>query len=276
MWSAKKPGRPPAVADSCLRMSGQMFPEGCALIIGGSGGIGGVVAKEFARAGATVAITYRRNRDKAEDVAAAIHAEGGKVTMHAATTGDRAQIQQMADEVIAKHGRIHTVVYAAAMLTVQVDIADVTFEQWDEAVQQDVNGFFNVMKATLPHFRKAGGGSYVNLGSAGDTWWPAKDVLSVAPKGAIEALIRGIAKEEGQHGIRANTVLVGVIDAGMFHELTKQGAFPPGWVEETQKALALKRWGQPEEIGHAAVFLASNKGAYITGQQISVAGGYGI
>ena len=69
-------------------MSG-LFPDGCALIIGGSGGIGGVVAAEFARAGATVAITYRRNRDKAETVAAGIAKDGGKVSMHAATTGDR-------------------------------------------------------------------------------------------------------------------------------------------------------------------------------------------
>jgi 3-oxoacyl-[acyl-carrier protein] reductase len=257
-------------------MSGNLFPDGCALIIGGSGGIGGVVAAEFARAGATVAITYRRNRDKAEKVAAGITKDGGKVSMHAATTGDRAQIQKMVDEVIAQHGRIHTVVYAAAMLTEQVDIADVTFEQWDEAVQQDVNGFFNVMKATLPHFRKMGGGSYVNLGSAGDTWWPAKDVLSVAPKGAIEALIRGLAKEEGKNGVRANTVLVGVIEAGMFKELSAAGVFDDAWTQEVQKLLCLKRWGQPEEIGHAAVFLASNKAAYVTGQQISVSGGFGV
>ena len=71
-------------------------------------------------------------------------------------------------------------------------------------------------------------------------------------------------------------MLIGVIEAGMFLELTKQGAFPQTWVDETQKLLALKRWGKPEEIGHAAVFLASNKAAYITGQRIAVAGGFGV
>jgi 3-oxoacyl-[acyl-carrier protein] reductase len=121
-----------------------------------------------------------------------------------------------------------------------------------------------------------GGGSYVHLGSAGHLSWPEGDVMSVAPKAAIEALITGIAREEGRHNIRANTVLLGVIEAGMFLELTKQGVFDETWVKEVQKALALKRWGKPEEVGHAAVFLASNRAAYVTGQRIAVAGGYGL
>ena len=76
--------------------------------------------------------------------------------------------------------------------------------------------------------------------------------------------------------MRANTVLVGVIEAGMFKELSAAGVFDDAWTQEVQKLLCLKRWGQPEEIGHAAVFLASNKAAYVTGQQISVSGGFGV
>jgi NAD(P)-dependent dehydrogenase (short-subunit alcohol dehydrogenase family) len=257
-------------------MGDRLFPAGCALVIGGSGGIGGVVARELARAGADVAITYRRNKAKADEIEREIGALGVKVTSHALTTGDRASVDTAVQEALAAHGRIHTVVYAAAMLTEQVDIADISDAQWTEAVEQDLNGFFNVLKATLPKLRAAGGGSYVNLGSAGDLMWPPKDALSVAPKGAIEALIRGIAKEEGIHRIRANSVLVGVIEAGMFLELTRQGVFDQAWTDEVQKLLCLKRWGQPEEIGHAVAFLASDKAAYITGQQIAVAGGFGI
>jgi NAD(P)-dependent dehydrogenase (short-subunit alcohol dehydrogenase family) len=100
--------------------------------------------------------------------------------------------------------------------------------------------------------------------------------MSVAPKAAIEALITGIAKEEGRFNIRANTVLLGVIEAGMFLELTRQGVFDQKWVDEVQKNLAIKRWGKPEEIGHAAVFLASNRAGYVTGLRIPVAGGYGL
>ena len=77
--------------------------------------------------------------------------------------------------------------------------------------------------------------------------------MSVAPKAAIEALITGIAKEEGRNNIRANTVLLGVIEAGMFLELTRQGVFDDKWVAKVQENLALKRWGKPEEVGYAAV-----------------------
>lgn len=257
-------------------MDEALFPAGCALVIGGSGGIGGVVAREFGRAGSAVALSYRSNRDKAEANAEAIRTLGVAASTHEVTAGDRASIDAAVRDAVAAHGRIHTVVYAAAMLTAQVDIADISEAQWNQAVNQDLNGFFNLVKATLPALRAQGGGSYVNLGSAGDLWWPEKDGLSVAPKGAIEALVRGIAKEEGKHGIRANSVLVGVIEAGMFLELTRQGVFDETWTREVQKTLCLKRWGQPEEIGHAAVFLASNKAAYVTGQQLSVAGGFGV
>jgi 3-oxoacyl-[acyl-carrier protein] reductase len=119
-------------------------------------------------------------------------------------------------------------------------------------------------------------GSFVHLGSAGHTWWPAKDGLSVAPKAANESLVRGIAKEEGKYEIRANSVLVGLIDAGMFHVLIQQGAFDENWIRETQKLLALKRWGEASDIGQTAVFLASNRARYVTGQTLSVSGGFGV
>ena len=116
----------------------------------------------------------------------------------------------------------------------------------------------------------------MHLGSAGHLRWPDRDGLSVAPKAANESFLKGIAREEGKHGIRANSVLVGVIDAGMFRELSQQGQFPPEWIEQTQLMLAVKRWGQPEEIGYAVSFLASNRAAYVTGQQINVSGGFGL
>ena len=252
------------------------FETGAVLVIGGSGGIGSVIAREFGRAGADVALTYRTKKAAADDTAAAIRALGRKASAHELTVGDAASVQAAIDHVAQLHGRIHTIVYACATLTHQVWISEVTPEQWKTAIEQDVNGFYNVIHAALPRFREWGGGSFVNIGSAGDLRWPDRDVLSVAPKAIIESLIKGIAREEGRHGIRANTVLVGVIEAGMFLELTRQGVFDEAWCNEVKKGLCLKRWGQPEEIGYAAVFLASRRAAYVTGQQIAVAGGYGI
>ena len=96
------------------------------------------------------------------------------------------------------------------------------------------------------------------------------------PRRPTRRLVKGIAKEEGKNMIRANSVLVGVIDAGQLHKLTELGQLDAGWVAETHKLLAIKRWGSPEEIGHACAYFASNEAAYVTGQTISVSGGFGV
>jgi 3-oxoacyl-[acyl-carrier protein] reductase len=257
-------------------MSEQDFPQGAVLVVGGSGGVGQAVCLEFARAGTDVALTYHSKRDVAEKTAEQIRGLGRKVTVHQLTIGDASKVDAVVNEAAQQHGRLHTIVVGAGTLAKQVFVSELTREQWQTVVNQDLNGFFNIVQATLPRLRAWGGGSYVHLGSAGHLQWPERDVMSVAPKAAIEALITGLAKEEGRYKIRANSVLLGVIEAGMFLELTRQGVFDAAWVEEVQKSLALKRWGKPEEIGHAAVFLASNRAAYVTGQRIAVAGGYGL
>jgi len=257
-------------------MSEKIFPDGAVLVVGGSGGVGRAVCLEFARAGTDVALTYHRKKDNADAVATQIRALGRKATVHQLTMGDAARVEAVVEEAAVGHGRLHTIVVGAGTLAEQVLISEMTVEQWQTVVNQDLNGFYNVVRATLPRLKAWGGGSYVHLGSGGHLRWPERDVMSVAPKAAIEALITGIAREEGRHQIRANTVLLGVIEAGMFLELTKQGKFDAHWVAEVQKNLSLKRWGKPEEIGYACVFLASDRAAYVTGQRIAVAGGYGV
>ncbi|HUA90232.1 MAG TPA: SDR family oxidoreductase [Steroidobacteraceae bacterium] len=257
-------------------MTEALFPEGAALIVGGSGGVGQAVCREFARAGTDIALTYHKKRDTAESLAQEIRALGRKATVHQLTLGDAAGVEAVVGAAAAAHGRLHTAVVGAATLTTQVLISELSAEQWNTVVTQDLNGFFYVVRSTLQRFKDWGGGSYVHLGSGGHLAWPDRDVMSVAPKAAIEALITGIAKEEGRHNVRANTVLLGVIEAGMFLELTRQGVFDDHWVKEVHKNLALKRWGKPEEVAHACVFLASNRAAYVTGQRIAVAGGYGL
>jgi len=255
---------------------GSQFPEGATLIFGATGGIGAAVAGEFAAAGSDVAIAWRSKQAEAEALAERIEASGRKASLHQCDVTDDAALAAAIADAAAVHGRIHTMLWGAGPLVAQVHLADTTPEQWRRAIDVEVHGFFGAVHCILPHMRAQGGGSFVHLGSAGDLRWPDKDGLSVAPKAANEALVRGIAREEGKHGIRANSILVGVIEAGMFLELSKQGVFDDAWTAEVHKNLALKRWGRPEEIGHAAVFLASSKAAYITGQQIAVAGGYGV
>jgi 3-oxoacyl-[acyl-carrier protein] reductase len=256
-------------------MSGE-FPEGAAMIFGGSGGIGKGVAIEFGKAGTDVAICYRSKKEVAEKTAEVIRGHGVKASIHQVDVREPSQVQAAVEAAAGEHGRVHSMVWGAGPLVAQLYISEWGPDHYRNAIEVEVFGFYNAAKALIPHFRAKGGGSFVHLGSAGHDWWPNKDGLSVAPKAANESLVKGIAKEEGKNEIRANSVLVGVIDAGMFHELTAQGEFGEEWIRETQKLLALKRWGQAEDIGQAAVFFASNRARYVTGQTISVSGGFGV
>ncbi|WP_408591366.1 SDR family NAD(P)-dependent oxidoreductase [Novosphingobium sp.] len=252
------------------------FPAGCTLLFGGSGGIGQGVARTFAEQGSDIAVVCRSKREVAEAVAADARAQGRKASVHTADVTDPTQVEAVIADAIAQHGRIHSVVWAAGPLVNQRYLADTPMSEWRHAFDVEVHGFFAATQAVIPHMREQGGGSFVTLGSAGHDWWPARDGMSVAVKASNEQLVKGIAKEEGRHNIRANSVLVGVIDAGQLHELTRQGQLDEAWVAETHKLLCLRRWGSAAEIGHACVYFASNEGAYTTGQSISVSGGFGV
>lgn len=252
------------------------FPEGAALVFGGSGGIGRGVAHEFARAGTAVAVCYNSKRDVAEETVTQLRALGVKASAHQVDVRDESAVAGVIDAVLSEHGRIHTLVWGAGPVVEQIPVGDTTPAQYRRSVEIETLGMYTAVHAVLPHFREHGGGSIVHLGSAGDHWFPKLDGLSVIPKAANEALVRGIAKEEGTYGIRANSVLVGVIEAGMFLELQAQGVFDEEWTREVHKLVPLERWGKPADIGAAAVFLASEQANYITGQQISVSGGFGV
>ena len=252
------------------------FPEGAVAIFGGSGGIGKGVALEFAKAGTNVAIFYRSKKEVAEATAEEIRAIGRSATIHQADVRNYEELETGFAEAVKAHGRVHSIVWAAGPVVAQVNIADWTLDQFRASMEIEAFGFYHAARIVIPHFRQQGGGSFVHLGSGGHDWWPHLDGLSVAPKACNESLIKGIAKEEGVHEIRANSILVGVIDAGQFKIGQKEGYFDENWERNVKAMLPIKRWGKPEDIGKAAVFLASNDANYVTGQTLSVAGGFGV
>ncbi len=251
------------------------FPSGAALVIGGSGGAGAAICEALAKAGSDVLLTYNSNEIRACETAKSLRALGRQAEHHQLSIDDDERVTSLIAELGERH-RLHTVVIAAGSDIQQLMIRDTSNQQWQDIINADVNGFFNVVSAALPIMKKSGGGSFIHIGSAGQHRWPERDLLSVAPKAAIDQLIKGIAKEEGVYNIRANTVAIGVINTGIFKRLWEDGSFDEEWKQSVQAGLCLKRWGEAEEVANAVSFLASNKAAYITGQTLSVDGGYGV
>ena len=250
------------------------FQNGCVLIVGGSGGIGSLCAKQFADEGAKVAITYFKNEKAANDVASGINSN---VEVYQLDNKDPVSVQSAMDDIAKKYGGINTIVNAAGFDIPQKFITDIDIDLWKSVMDADINGFFNLIKSGLPYLRESKG-SIVFISSAGLFKYPPGDVLSVAPKATIEHVLKGIAKEEGSNGVRANSIALGIIETGIFHRLREENNtfFDDAWHETVMNTLALKRFGNPEEVANTAVFLASSKAGYITGHCIPVDGGYHI
>ncbi len=249
------------------------FPDGVALVFGGSGGIGRAICRRLADHGSDVALSYRGNRQAADEAVREVEAAGRRALAGKADLGDAAAVAALVEQAIARFGRVHTVVYAIGADISMVYTADIDPEEWRRTLDGDLTGFFNVMKAVLPHMRGQGG-SFVAMTSAGLVRHPPKDVLSTVPKAAIEALIRGIAREEGRYGIRANAVAIGVVDAGLFDRLRER--VTPQFVEAMKRNTALRRFATAREAADAAVFLASSVSGFITGHSLVVDGGYSV
>lgn len=249
------------------------FPEGLAVVIGGSGGIGRAIALALAKEGTHVALTYQNNMAAANQTIDAIKAIGRQAWAFALTAQDTEQVIATLSH-IRQLAPIHTLVNAAGASIPMQWISQIQPAEWAQIINSDVNGVYNIVHAALPYLRETKG-SFVQISSAGLRRYPTRDVLSVAPKAAIEALVQGIAREEGRFGVRANSIGVGVIEAGMFLRL-KDNYFNSEWLEAAKNNAALKRFGTAEEVANVAVFLASQRASYVTGQFIAVDGGYTI
>ena len=248
------------------------FPEGSAIVIGGSGGIGSAICKTFASYGVPVVFSYHGNEAAAHDLEKAILDHGGVASSKKLSINDKSQVEIFFQEL--ENERIHSIVNATGSDIRMKWINELTYEEWDDVMRTDADGFFNIIKNSLPILRKFGG-SYTTLSSIGLSRWPAKDVLSVAPKAAIDALINGIAKEEGRNNIRANSIQLGIIEAGIFLRI-KGKDYDERYIEAAKNNTALKKLGEAQDVADAVIFLSSERAKYITGQTLYLDGGYRI
>jgi NAD(P)-dependent dehydrogenase (short-subunit alcohol dehydrogenase family) len=247
------------------------FKTGCALVAGGSGGIGAAICRGLAEMGSDVVLTYKSRKEAAEAVADDVRARGRKAVAVKVDLEDPDTIRAAVQQATSGFGHIHSLVYASGPPLEFLYINEISSKEWARVISADVNGCFNLIEAALPHLRERRSGSIVALVTAAVDRSPPRDILSAAPKAAIRMFIRGIAREEGRLGIRANCVGPGYIEAGLgfatVHEHTAD------YVARMTRAIPLKRPGTAEDVADVVCFLLSNKARYVTGVTIPVAGG---
>ena len=252
---------------------GVSFDAGVALVAGGSGGIGAAIVRAFARAGCDVAFSYNRKQAAAASLEAELAAGERRIEAFQLALEDAPAVRARIAELRARHGRLHSVVYAAGPATPINFVGALTEQQWTDTFRFDAHGCFNLVNAVLPVLKEQRGGSITAITTTQYARHVPMSVLSSAPKAAIESMLQVAAREYGRYGVRANCVRSGWLDGGKFADGIG------GQVSEKAKqaivaSIPLGTLGDPADVAHAVLFLSSREARYITGEALSVDGGW--
>lgn len=246
-------------SDTPFRLDGK-----AAVVTGASRGIGAATAQALDDAGAHVALVARSANDL-EATAKKLSNDPVVIVGDVGAPGGPAQISR---DLAATLGEVQILVNNAAVAA-RLPSEELTGELVDEVLATNVRGLLMLSTALLPSMVRRGGGSIVNLGSVSGVTGTPRRAAYAASKGAVDAMTRSLAMEYGPSGVRVNSVAPGVIVTDMW----KRNRAIPGVIEQLESQIALRRWGNPEDVADVIVFLASDAARYVTAQTISVDGG---
>jgi 3-oxoacyl-[acyl-carrier protein] reductase len=237
-----------------------------AIVTGSARGLGAATARRLALEGAKVIVTDIM-RERAEETAAALCAEG--LTAHC-IVGDitkAGDVQCLVDETIAKFGAVHVLVNNAGFPRDKY-LVKMSEEDWDLVMTVMLKGAFLVTKAVMPHMIEQGWGRVINISSRAYLGNPTQANYSAAKAGLI-GMAKALAMEEGRYGITVNCVAPGFIETEMVQALSTYETLK----DRAVQAQPIKRVGRPEDIANAVAFLASERASFITGEVLHVTGG---
>jgi len=237
------------------------------LITGSSRGIGRATAVTFAQNGYNVVVNYNKSSKEAENLCLELEQFGVKAKAFQADVSDKAAVNEMVKQIEADLGQI-TVLVNNAGIAEQALFSDISEEMWDRMFNVNIKGAYNCTHAVLPHMIHNKYGRIINVSSMWGISGASCEVHYSASKAALIGFTKALSKEVGLSGITVNCVAPGVIATEMNGHLSED------IIEELKNETPLNRIGTPEDVAEAIFFLASDKASFITGQTLSVDGGF--
>jgi 3-oxoacyl-[acyl-carrier protein] reductase len=241
-----------------------------AVVTGASKGIGAAIAQHLAAEGAAVVVNYASSKEGADRVVGAITARGGKAIAVQADVANPADIRRLFAEAKKGFGRLDVLVNNAGIYEF-APLENVTPEHFHKQFNLNVLGLLLTTREAVKHLGPAGG-SIINMSSVVATIAPPATAVYSATKAAVDAVTKSLAKELGPRHIRVNAINPGMVETEGVHAA---GIAESDFRKQVEAQTPLGRIGQPQDIGPAAVFLASDESAWITGETLHIAGGLG-
>jgi len=238
------------------------------VITGSSRGIGAATALLLARAGSDIVLNYIHDSEKAAEVQKNIKELGRNVVVHQGNVAKSTEAVNLIDRTLLEFGKIDIVVNNAGIWTYG-EIGATPEEVWDETIDINLKGVFNICNAAVPVLRKNGGGKIINIASTAGQRGEAFHAHYAASKGGVLAFTKSIAIELAPHNILVNAVAPGWVDTEMNGEVFNDVQFRA----QVTESIPLNRIATAEDVAGAVLFLASDFARHVTGTTINVNGG---